>query len=85
VEVEIRATIDVGTNAALLLVADRQPEGRFQAVGERAEITRLGRGVGKSRRLSPEAWRTPVSCSPISPCGLTHGDHTLSMPLEPRK
>lgn len=48
------ATIDVGTNSVLLLVADRQPDGRFQAVLERAEITRLGRGVDKSRRLSPE-------------------------------
>ncbi|WNG44996.1 Ppx/GppA family phosphatase [Archangium minus] len=48
------ATIDVGTNSVLLLVADRQPDGRFQAVQERAEITRLGRGVDKSRRLSPE-------------------------------
>ncbi len=48
------ATIDVGTNSVLLLVADRQPDGRFHAVQERAEITRLGRGVDKSRRLSPE-------------------------------
>ncbi|MFL5351144.1 Ppx/GppA family phosphatase [Archangium sp.] len=48
------ATIDVGTNSVLLLVADRQPDGRFKAVQERAEITRLGRGVDKSRRLSPE-------------------------------
>jgi exopolyphosphatase/guanosine-5'-triphosphate,3'-diphosphate pyrophosphatase len=48
------ATIDVGTNSVLLLVADRTPEGPFQAVLERAEITRLGRGVDQSRRLSPE-------------------------------
>ena len=48
------ATIDVGTNSVLLLVADRQPDGRFLAVQERAEITRLGRGVDKSHRLSPE-------------------------------
>jgi exopolyphosphatase / guanosine-5'-triphosphate,3'-diphosphate pyrophosphatase len=48
------ATIDVGTNSVLLLVADRTPDGLLQAVLERAEITRLGRGVDKSRRLSPE-------------------------------
>jgi exopolyphosphatase/guanosine-5'-triphosphate,3'-diphosphate pyrophosphatase len=48
------ATIDVGTNSVLLLVADRTDEGPFQAVLERAEITRLGRGVDQSRRLSPE-------------------------------
>ncbi|XXF76614.1 Ppx/GppA phosphatase family protein [Myxococcaceae bacterium GXIMD 01537] len=48
------ATIDVGTNSVLLLVADRTPEGRFTPVVERADITRLGRGVDKTRRLSPE-------------------------------
>lgn len=48
------ATIDVGTNSVLLLVADRLADGRFQAVRERAEITRLGRGVDQTRRLSPE-------------------------------
>ncbi|RJS25834.1 Ppx/GppA family phosphatase [Corallococcus sp. H22C18031201] len=48
------ATIDVGTNSVLLLVAERAPDGRFEPVLERAEITRLGRGVDQSRRLSPE-------------------------------
>jgi exopolyphosphatase/guanosine-5'-triphosphate,3'-diphosphate pyrophosphatase len=49
------ASIDVGTNSVLLLVAERDPSGRFQAVRERAEITRLGRGVDKTKRLAPEA------------------------------
>lgn len=48
------ATIDVGTNSVLLLVAERDASGRFQAVEEAAEITRLGRGVDRTRRLSPE-------------------------------
>lgn len=55
------ATIDVGTNSVLLLVADRTPEGRFEAVAERAEITRLGRGVDQSRRLSPEGMEATLS------------------------
>ena len=46
------ATIDIGTNSVLLLVAERQADGRFAAVSERAEITRLGRGVDQSRVLS---------------------------------
>ena len=46
------ATIDIGTNSVLLLVAERLPDGRFEAVCERAEITRLGRGVDQSRVLS---------------------------------
>lgn len=55
------ATIDVGTNSVLLLVADRTPEGEFQPVLERAEITRLGRGVDQSRRLSPEGMEATLA------------------------
>lgn len=48
------ASIDVGTNTVLLLVAERR--GRtFAPVAERAEITRLGRGVDRTRRLDPAA------------------------------
>ncbi len=55
------ATIDVGTNSVLLLVAERTPEGRFEAVRERAEITRLGRGVDATRRLSPEGMEATLA------------------------
>lgn len=48
------ATIDVGTNSVLLLVAERSAPRRFTPVVERAEITRLGRGVDATRRLSDE-------------------------------
>lgn len=48
------ATLDIGTNSVLLLVAERTPEGRFTAICQRAEITRLGRGVDATGRLSPE-------------------------------
>jgi exopolyphosphatase/guanosine-5'-triphosphate,3'-diphosphate pyrophosphatase len=50
------ATIDIGTNTVLLLVAERsagQPS--FEPVVERAEITRLGRGVDRSGRLAARA------------------------------
>jgi exopolyphosphatase/guanosine-5'-triphosphate,3'-diphosphate pyrophosphatase len=49
------AAIDVGTNSVLLLVAERDARGRFQAVEEHAEITRLGRGVDATRALAPQA------------------------------
>ncbi|TNV47408.1 Ppx/GppA phosphatase family protein, partial [Corallococcus exiguus] len=55
------ASIDIGTNSVLLLVADRQPDGRFQAVVERAEITRLGRGVDTSRVLSSEGMEATLA------------------------
>jgi exopolyphosphatase / guanosine-5'-triphosphate,3'-diphosphate pyrophosphatase len=54
------AAIDVGTNSVLLLVAERQADGRFTAVEERSEITRLGKGVDKTKTLSPEALETTL-------------------------
>lgn len=49
------AAIDVGTNSVLLLVAQRRPDGRFEAVAERSDITRLGQGVDATRALAPDA------------------------------
>jgi exopolyphosphatase/guanosine-5'-triphosphate,3'-diphosphate pyrophosphatase len=48
------AAIDVGTNTVLLLVAEARPGGAV-ALAERAEITRLGRGVDATGRLDPAA------------------------------
>lgn len=53
------ASIDVGTNTVLLLVAERRA-GALAPVVERAEITRLGRGVDASGRLAPDAIRDTV-------------------------
>jgi len=55
------AAIDIGTNSVLLLVAERR-DGRFAAVAERAEITRLGRGVDRTRALSPEGMEDTLRC-----------------------
>jgi len=48
------AAIDVGTNTVLLTVAERRA-GRLAPVVERAEITRLGRGVDRTGRLDAAA------------------------------
>jgi len=48
------ATLDVGTNTVLLLVAEAAGD-RFVPVLERSEITRLGRGVDQTGRLSEDA------------------------------
>lgn len=56
------ATIDVGTNTVLLLVADRRADGALSAVEERARVTRLGEGVDVSRRFSPQALERTQSC-----------------------
>jgi exopolyphosphatase/guanosine-5'-triphosphate,3'-diphosphate pyrophosphatase len=44
------ATIDIGTNTTLLLVADAN-RGDVTVLDERAEITRLGRGIGSDGGL----------------------------------
>jgi exopolyphosphatase/guanosine-5'-triphosphate,3'-diphosphate pyrophosphatase len=50
------ATIDIGTNTTLLLVANVDAGGGAQidVLDERAEITRLGRGIGSTGRLGAE-------------------------------
>jgi exopolyphosphatase/guanosine-5'-triphosphate,3'-diphosphate pyrophosphatase len=48
------ATIDVGTNTTLLLVARAEPSGEITVLENRAEITRLGRGIGAGGALGAE-------------------------------
>lgn len=57
------ATIDIGTNTVLLLVAEAEA-GRdgLVAVIERATITRLGQGVDKTRALAPDAIARTNAC-----------------------
>jgi exopolyphosphatase / guanosine-5'-triphosphate,3'-diphosphate pyrophosphatase len=54
------AAIDVGTNTVLLLVAE-QRGGELVPLLERAEITRLGRGVDRTGVLDPTAIRDTVA------------------------
>jgi exopolyphosphatase/guanosine-5'-triphosphate,3'-diphosphate pyrophosphatase len=49
------ASVDLGTNTVLLLVADIQPDGSFLVVDDRAEITRLGEGVDRNGFLGEAA------------------------------
>jgi exopolyphosphatase / guanosine-5'-triphosphate,3'-diphosphate pyrophosphatase len=48
------ATIDIGTNTTLLLVGSAVGS-KVEVLAERAEITRLGRGIGRQGALDPEA------------------------------
>lgn len=47
-------TIDIGTNTTLLLVAGTSPDAKLERIEERAEITRLGRGIGAGGELGAE-------------------------------
>ncbi len=54
------ATVDVGTNTALLLVAD-VGDGHMEIVHEADRYVRLGQGVDAHRRLAPEAMARVVA------------------------
>ncbi|MEM1043527.1 MAG: exopolyphosphatase [Bacteroidota bacterium] len=54
------ATIDVGTNTALLLVAD-VGGGRLEVVREADRYVRLGQGVDAEHRLAPEAMQRVIA------------------------
>lgn len=56
------AAIDIGTNTVLLLVAEVGRDGGVVPIVERAEITRLGQGVDKTRKLAPEAVERTLAC-----------------------
>jgi exopolyphosphatase/guanosine-5'-triphosphate,3'-diphosphate pyrophosphatase len=49
------ATLDVGTNTVLMLVAERDSSGAIRTIADFARITRLGRGVDSSGRLDPDS------------------------------
>jgi exopolyphosphatase/guanosine-5'-triphosphate,3'-diphosphate pyrophosphatase len=49
--------IDIGTNTILCLIADLKSDGGFDVIDDLAEITRLGQGVDREGRISPEGKR----------------------------
>ncbi|HEX6869219.1 MAG TPA: Ppx/GppA phosphatase family protein [Candidatus Limnocylindrales bacterium] len=48
------AVIDAGTNSIKFHVAEREPDGAWRAVVDRAEITRLGEGLEATGRIGAE-------------------------------
>ena len=48
------AIIDVGTNSVKFHIAERRPDGTFARVKDRAEITRIGEGMGETGRIAQE-------------------------------
>lgn len=56
------ASLDIGTNSVLLLVAERDRHGTIRALVERATITRLGEGVDRTRELLPAASERTLAC-----------------------
>ncbi|WP_428264409.1 Ppx/GppA phosphatase family protein [Haliangium sp.] len=49
------ATLDIGTNTLLLLVAEQQADGSLRAIYEACEFGRLGQGLDRSGALATDA------------------------------
>jgi exopolyphosphatase/guanosine-5'-triphosphate,3'-diphosphate pyrophosphatase len=49
------AVIDVGTNSVKFHIGERQPDGTWTTVVDRAEVTRLGEGIGETGSIAPAA------------------------------
>lgn len=58
----IRASIDLGTNTCLLLIAEIGPDGVQKILEDHARIVRLGQGVDHNRVLQEEAKDRAIQC-----------------------
>jgi exopolyphosphatase/guanosine-5'-triphosphate,3'-diphosphate pyrophosphatase len=55
------AVIDVGTNSIKFHVAEQGADGHWRTVADRAEVTRLGEGLGDTRRIRNAALERAVT------------------------
>jgi exopolyphosphatase / guanosine-5'-triphosphate,3'-diphosphate pyrophosphatase len=55
------AVIDVGTNSVKFNISESHPDGTWQTLVDRAEITRLGEGLEKTGEISGDAMTRTVS------------------------
>jgi exopolyphosphatase/guanosine-5'-triphosphate,3'-diphosphate pyrophosphatase len=60
-EPERYAVIDAGTNSIKFHIGERNPEGRWRTVVDRAELTRLGEGLAQQGRISDAALERAVA------------------------
>jgi len=56
-----QAVIDVGTNSVKFHVGERQADGTWTTVADRAEVTRLGEGIQESGAIAPAAVERTVA------------------------
>ncbi len=75
----LKASIDLGTNTCLMLMAEVESGRVKRVLGDYARIVRLGEGVDKSRCLQPDAIERTLMCLDeyrhiISKAGILPGD-----------
>jgi exopolyphosphatase/guanosine-5'-triphosphate,3'-diphosphate pyrophosphatase len=56
-----RAVIDVGTNSVKFHIGERDPGGGWRAIVDRAELTRLGEGLGDQEAIAAEPLERTVA------------------------
>ncbi len=63
-EIRLRASIDLGTNTCLLLIAEWNSERKevVRVIGDYTAIVRLGQGVDRTKRFSDEAMERTYTC-----------------------
>ncbi len=75
----LKASIDLGTNTCLMLMAEVESGYIKKMLGDYARIIRLGEGVDKTRYLQPDAMERTLTCldeyrETISKAGIQPGD-----------
>ncbi len=75
----LKASIDLGTNTCLMLIAEVESGYAKKVLGDYARIVRLGEGVDKTRCLRPDAIERTLMCLDeymqiISKAGILPGD-----------
>ena len=75
----LRASIDLGTNTCLMLLAEVESGQIMRVLGDYARIIRLGEGVDQTRYLQPKAIERTLTCLAeykgiISEAGISPGD-----------
>jgi exopolyphosphatase / guanosine-5'-triphosphate,3'-diphosphate pyrophosphatase len=55
------AVIDVGTNSVKFHIGERLPDGTWRTITDRADITRLGEGLGQTGEISSDAMARTVT------------------------
>jgi exopolyphosphatase/guanosine-5'-triphosphate,3'-diphosphate pyrophosphatase len=55
------AVIDIGTNAIKFHIAQKCHDGKWKTILDKAEVTRLGEGLNRTGKISPEAMERNIS------------------------
>jgi exopolyphosphatase / guanosine-5'-triphosphate,3'-diphosphate pyrophosphatase len=68
------ATIDIGTNSLLMIVAERNEEGKLTILADESRVPKLGEGLRATRSISPQGMeRTLTALSEIFAIAKSHG------------